>query len=80
MQRANRRCRDVATLRAAPALLRARGMKTPKTKHVPAITTIDLRALEDVNGGAVNWRYHATNAMLKVSSWNPAMVGVGWLY
>jgi hypothetical protein len=55
-------------------------MKTPaKTKSVPAITTVDVRTLDTVNGG-VNWRYQATNAMLKVSSWNPAMVGAGWLY
>jgi hypothetical protein len=52
--------------------------KTPKTKQAPALQTIDLRALQDVSGGAINWQYHATQAMLRVASWNPAMVGVGW--
>jgi hypothetical protein len=75
--RARRRC-DVARLHAALALLLSAAMKTTKTKQAPALQTVDLRALEDVNGGAVNWRYHATQAMLRVSTWNPAMVGVGW--
>src|SRR5205809_765085 len=38
--------------------------KTPKTKQAPALQTIDIRALQDVSGGAINWQYHATQALL----------------
>ena len=40
--------------------------------------TIDLGALDDVNGG-INWKYQMYRAAGAISSWDPSMVAANFI-
>ena len=46
--------------------------KRPR-RDVPSFQTIDLAALDQVNGG-INWKYQMYRAANAVSQWDPSMV------
>jgi hypothetical protein len=52
-------------------------MKRRPTKQ--ELPTIDLATLQAVSGGAINWRYYAYQAGIKMSSWDPARVASNFL-
>ena len=43
------------------------------------LPTIDLAAMQDVTGGAINWRYQAYRAAFAISKWDPSNVAAGFI-
>lgn len=75
--------REFHAVRPASSLRRGPRMKRPAKQELPTpqrrLATIDLATLQTVSGGAINWRYYAYTAGIKMSSWDPARVASNFL-
>ena len=43
------------------------------------LPTIDLAAMQDVTGGAINWKYYAYQAGFAMSRWDPSNVAANFI-